>query len=280
MFVLLRLIPIDEEIAKVLISQHATKRYHRLAENLFSMSDKQQSRFAPQFSRDTSVIKRSNHRFAGSRGSNDQMPIFVLDIAFRSDDVKDLFLKRERTQVEVDCQSSVRSSFPLGANCLAKPRQRLNIERLELVILPIGFKCARDLVPQIRQLVLTDLRRPFKSLGQRRVRQIGGANIGTAEAGLAVEQIGFRVQPGSFCVVADSHLRPWKLTQCCNRFRIRCTHVAGGDNTDSQFVITFDKFAKVVNDDSQSAPFDERAENVNSIASCDFLAKLASQTRV
>ena len=81
--------------------------------------------------------------------------------------------------------------------------------RLELPVLPVGLECRDDAVPQMGRLVLAQLDRPLQPLGQGWVRQVGRADIGGAEIGVAVKQVRLGVQPRAMGVVRDCALRCW-----------------------------------------------------------------------
>ena len=98
--------------------------------------------------------------------------MFVLDLAFSSDDVENLFLEWKRTQIEVDRGARIRCNVAFPLNRLTQSWNSFRIERLEFIVLPIGLERSCDLVPEIRQFVLADFGSPFEAFRQRRVRQV------------------------------------------------------------------------------------------------------------
>ena len=169
---LTRIVSINKQIAKVLVPNDATKRRQGLVEDFFAVSDKKQPRFSAELLCHSGVIKRSNHRFTSASRSDHEVAMLVLDLAFSSDDVENLFLEWKRTKIEVNRSARICRNVAFPLNRLTQSGNSLLIESLELVVLPISLKSSCDFIPKIRQFVLADLRSPFEAFRQRCVRQV------------------------------------------------------------------------------------------------------------
>jgi len=177
--------PSDEDVTKVLIAEDCAIGTEGLTENLVAMRDKEQrglSGTGPSL-----IVKRSDHRFARSGGSDNQMAVLALHLALGCHRIENLFLKWVRPQVErgqfavLDC-----SPRALTTNSFSKSWQCVTVEGLELVVVPIVVEGCDYLLPEVRELVLAEFASPFEPFGKRCSGDIRGADVGAAKASRTV----------------------------------------------------------------------------------------------
>ena len=152
------------------------------------------------------IVERGDHRLAGAGRRDDEVAVAPLNPTFGVEPVEDLLLERVGPQLERERLGARRFDRPLLLQRPLQPRPLGLVIRLELAVLPVGLEGRGDAVPEMRRLVLADLDRPLQPLGQGRARQVGRADVGGAEAGVAVEQVRLGVQPRAMGVVRDADL--------------------------------------------------------------------------
>ena len=79
---------------------------------------------------------------------------------------------------------------------------------------------------------------PLQAAGQRRARQIGAAHVGRAEARLALEQPGFRMQARAAAVERHAHLAARQSRQFIECARLGGAGVGGGEDAQSRGSLT------------------------------------------
>ena len=86
------------------------------------------------------------------------------------------------------------------------------------------------------------------------------------------------MEPGRLGVVADLDVRIGQLSKLLNGFHVGSAHVRGGD--DAELAAAVRKLSQLVHDESQTAPFDEGHQHVNSVSRDDLLFELCEHLRL
>ena len=184
----------------------------------------------PASSAPVAIIESRDHGLARARGGNHQVAITSLQETLGLQAIEDLLLEAIRTQIEEDrlFWGRVAGAF-LGESGLEVRPIRQVVDG-ELGVVPVSLKRRGHAVPEVRRLVLADLDVPFQAVGQGGVRDVGRADVGATEAGVAMDQVGLGVQAGAMGIVgnADSGVR--QLLQHVDGLQVGGAKVAGGDD--------------------------------------------------
>lgn len=95
---------------------------------------------------------------------------------------------------------------PEGCDQLAPVNGVVRVVALELVVFPQRLEVRCGASKQASLCTLGQLDRPFQPTCQRRAGEVRAPNVSGPEAGLALEQPGFRVEPCAPTIERDTHL--------------------------------------------------------------------------
>ena len=97
-----------------------------------------------------------------------------------------------------------------------------------------------------------------------------------------MEDVRLRMQARPLRIVADSDFCVRQRTQSLHRPWVGRPHVASRDDPDARAVLSglHGQLPQFVDENAQAAPFDERAEDVDSVRRRDLLAQLAAETGI
>ncbi len=71
---------------------------------------------------------------------------------------------------------------------------------------------------------------PLHTTGQRRVGQVGRADIGGGESGITVENVRIGVQSGHFGIIRNLDLCVGQFAKFSNGLEVGCFHIGGRDD--------------------------------------------------
>jgi hypothetical protein len=106
----------------------------------------------------------------------------------------------------------------------------VGVVALELAVGPQRLEVGDGAGKQRLLRALRELDGPFQAAGQRRARQVGAADIGRAEAGLALEQPGLGMQARAAAVERHAHLAARQARQLVQRAGLGGAGVGGGQD--------------------------------------------------
>ena len=182
------------------------------------MGDEEQARPERHRAALAPVVERGQQRLAGAGGGDHEVAPAPVKLSFGCEVIQDRLL--ERVGLQRDEEQRLRLQGPstpsMGFVVEGPPQARAavlrgGIERLELAALPQGLEGAGELLQHVQHVHLADLHGPLEAAAERGTGQVGGAHVGGAEPGVAMEQPGLGVKPRTSPVVRDTHLGAGEL---------------------------------------------------------------------
>lgn len=153
------------------------------------------------------VVERGDHGLAGAGRRDDEVPAPAVNGTFGVELVEDLLLERERAEADEEAVGDLR-------RCLGRERGAeacavcvvVGRVALELAVGPQGLERARELFDHVREVGGADLDHPLLPGAERGAGEVGRADVGRGEAGVAMKQPCLGVEARAARVVRDLDL--------------------------------------------------------------------------
>ena len=129
--------------------------------------------------------------------------------------------------------------------------------------MPGGLEGGPELVQQSRRRDSGEPDIPFETIQHRGPRQVGGADVGGVEAGVAFEQPGLGVQAGAQGVVLDADLGTEVADQPIQCPTLRGAHVGVGDH--AQRDPTLPQVPQLILQHPDAVPLHEGAQHIHAV---------------
>ena len=242
-------------------------------------NEEQTIRLSGVFTAEPAVVEGGDDRFAGAGGGNDEVAIVLTDGPLGSQLVEDPAL------ISIGRDGERIGSRGLGNLFMIAfaPDGSFEVFVLgkgvgfELRGMPVGLEGSHDFMHGGRRVVSGDLHVPFQTAGDGGVGKIRGTDVGGMVFGIAVEDVGFGMQPGPFGVVGHADFDIGQCSDGVDGLDIGSTHIGGSDET--QPAATFSKGFQFLIDEPETAPFDEGNQHVDTVGGEDFLLELVEHGR-
>ncbi len=225
----------------------------------------------------TLIVQRGDDRFAGARRGNKQIARIAADRTLGLQLIQNLLLIRVGLDIHGIDFGVVAVEILFRLQCAGQTFPLPLIVVLKFLIIPVKLKGGGHLVDGLRQIFPRDLGIPLQPTGQRRVREVGGSDIGRGKAGVTAENIRLRMEPGDLGVVADLDLCVGELAQFFDSLHVGGTHVGCGN--DPQLTAVLREGSQFIHDETQTAPLDEGHQYVDPIAGQDLFFELRVHLR-
>ena len=204
---------------------------HGLLEDFLAVCHEEQLQvFARCFS-ESPVVEGCNDGFAGAGGGDQQVVVETLE-ALGFQVLEHLFLVQERLELEAggrsrDCRTPAAVAFQRRVQLFAVA---LRIVALEGSLLPVAVERDFELLQQGGRADGAEPDVPFQAVQKRGLAEVGAADVGGVEAGVAAEQSSLGMQASGLGFVVDLHLGAVAVDELVDGAAFRGAHVGGGDD--------------------------------------------------
>ena len=274
-----RLVPTAKPLAEGPVAQDVAEGELRLLEDLVPVRHEEKTGPSAGGLGEATVVECGDDGLAGPRRGDDEVAIPVIRFPFSAQFFEDLLLERVRPEVEEEPRGL--ASIRGGAEGLPEPLLPggvVRVEPFELRVRPERLELPAELLDRVRVAPLGELDRPLEAVAEGRGREVGRADVGRAEARLAVEEPRLGVEARAPGVVGDPHLDAGEACERLQRSRVGGAHVdrrqepegavGGGEG--------LERLAQLL----PPAPGDERDDRVDAVGRRDLGDELGPEPGV
>ncbi len=255
----------DQQLPETSVGEHLAVGAQPLLEDLAAVGDEQQAGPASGLGGEVLVVERGDDRLAGAGGGHQQVAVPLVHLTFGLERLQHLLLMRPGTHSQA--RDGQRPGLAVASRGLVEGAvEPLAVGRgvgLERRVVPVAVEGRRELAQQFGCGGRGDPHVPLHPVEHRRTRQVGRADVGRVEAGVAHEPPRLGVQPGALGLVADAHLRPVLVDQPVEGGPLGGAQVGAGD--DAQLDATFAQRGQRLLQRPDAVPLDERAEQLDPV---------------
>ncbi len=225
------------------------------------------------------VVEGGDDGLARPRRGDDEIAVAAVLFPLAAEVLEDLLLEGVRTEVEEEPRGL--AAIRGGAEGLPEPLLPggvVRVEPFELRVRPERLELPAELLDRVRVALLGELDRPLEAVAEGRGGEVGRADVGRAEARLAVEEPRLGVEARAPRVVRDPHLDAGQACERLQRRRVGGAHVdrrqepegpvGGGEG--------LERLAQLL----PPAPGDERDDRVDAVGRRDLGDELGPEPGV
>ena len=213
------------DLAEGSVAQDGAIRRERLPEDLLAVGDEQQREVLAGPGAELAVVERGNDGLAGPGRRDDEVAMTVVPFALGRQRVEHPLLMRVRADIEVG-ERDRRALAERASVVLAQRLRKLVAVDVRVVVLevlgrPVALERHPDAIDDVRSVDRRQPHVPLKAIEQGGVGEVRRADEGGAQAGVALEQPGLRVQLRRARVERDSDaLRRSRTSSSTARFSV------------------------------------------------------------